>query len=262
MKTRAWIGAGIVATVIVVLVVVVLAAGWALWGRHLWADGRPAYALRETGTAGDGFRSGWRFRRGGGMMGPGPTAPRANGPWHAEGSGDRSRDLAGEFTLEEARRAVEAYLQARGLSNLEVAEVMAFEHNFYAIAREPDAGFGAMELLVDRETGAVGPEIGPNMMWNARYGMHRRGPTGRSGRQVNTVAPEEAVAIAQRWLDRNRPGVFADDHADPFYGYYTIHTIQDGRVEGMLSVHGTTGQVWYHTWHGRFLEMIEHENVH
>lgn len=25
----------------------------------------------------------------------------------------------------------------------------------------------------------------------------------------------------------------------------------------MLSVHGTTGQVWYHTWHGDFVQMIE-----
>ena len=190
------------------------------------------------------------------MMGPGPTAPRANGPWHTESWGDGSPNSAGDLTLEEARHAVEAYLQARGLSHLEVAEVMAFEHDFYAIAQEPDTGFGAMELLVDRETGAVGPEMGPNMMWNARYGMHGRGTIRPGGRQVNAVAPEEAVEIAQRWLDRNRPGILADEHADTFYGYYTVHTLQDGRV------HGTTGQVWYHTWHGRFVEMIEHEDIH
>jgi len=23
----------------------------------------------------------------------------------------------------------------------------------------------------------------------------------------------------------------------------------------MLSVHGTTGQAWYHTWHGRFIQV-------
>jgi hypothetical protein len=26
----------------------------------------------------------------------------------------------------------------------------------------------------------------------------------------------------------------------------------------MLSVHATTGAVWYHTWHGRFIAMQEH----
>jgi hypothetical protein len=42
-------------------------------------------------------------------------------------------------------------------------------------------------------------------------------------------------------------------------GYYTIHTLRDGKIEGMLSVHGTTGQVWYHTWHGGFIRMEEEE---
>jgi hypothetical protein len=53
--------------------------------------------------------------------------------------------------------------------------------------------------------------------------------------------------------------VTTEEHADPFYGYYTIHTLADGEIEGMLSVHGSTGQVWYHNWHGGFLQMIEGE---
>ena len=47
------------------------------------------------------------------------------------------------------------------------------------------------------------------------------------------------------------------DEVDPFYGYYTLHTLNDGEIEGMLSVNGTTGQVWYHSWHGDFLDMTE-----
>jgi hypothetical protein len=35
------------------------------------------------------------------------------------------------------------------------------------------ASIGALEPLVDRTTGAIGPE--PNMMWNAKYGMHLMG---------------------------------------------------------------------------------------
>jgi hypothetical protein len=27
----------------------------------------------------------------------------------------------------------------------------------------------------------------------------------------------------------------------------------DGTIDGMLPVNATTGQVWYHTWHGRFI---------
>jgi len=83
--------------------------------------------------------------------------------------------------------------------------------------------------------------------------------TGGTGR-ANTIALEEALKVAQRWLDANRLGVAAEEHADPFYGYYTIHTLEGDQVEGMLSVHGTTGQVWYHTWHGAFVQMIEEED--
>jgi hypothetical protein len=76
---------------------------------------------------------------------------------------------------------------------------------------------------------------------------------------TDTLTSDEALDIAQRWLDANRPGVTVEEHADPFYGYYTIHTLKDGEIEGMLSVHGSTGQVWYHTWHGAFVQMIEEE---
>ena len=84
---------------------------------------------------------------------------------------------------------------------------------------------------------------------------------GRTGGR-NTLSQDRAVQIAQRWLDAYRPGITADDHADPFYGYYTIHTLADGEIEGMLSVHGATGRVWYHSWHGDFLRMIESEREH
>ena len=164
--------------------------------------------------------------------------------------------------ISEAQDAVEAYVHNQGYDDLEIAELMEFEQNFYAIVREVDTGIGAMELLVDKSTGAVGPEMGPNMMWNARYGMHSR--TGMMGRSndANTVSEERAVEIAQRWLDVNQPGVDAEEHVDPFYGYYTIHTVKDGQIDGMLSVHGTTGQVWYHTWHGDFVQMVEGETAH
>lgn len=157
------------------------------------------------------------------------------------------------ISIEQAREAVETYLRDSGYNGLAIDELIEFELNYYALVKEGDSGMGAMELLVDKTTGAVGPEMGPNMMWNARYGMHRRGLMMGSSAK-NTVTDQEALKLAQQWLDANRPGVTTEDHADPFYGYYTIHTMKDGHIEGMLSVHGTTGQVWYHTWHGAFVQ--------
>jgi len=71
-----------------------------------------------------------------------------------------------------------------------------------------------------------------------------------------TVSPQEAVEIAQEYLDEKLPG-FQVGEAEPFYGYYTLHIQKDGEVTGMLSVNGFTGQVFPHTWHGEFVEMSE-----
>ncbi|MGD2178510.1 MAG: hypothetical protein PVG71_11880, partial [Anaerolineae bacterium] len=254
MKTGLWIGLGIL--VVVGLVLAALAVGWALWGQRLWAAGLPAYAAERNGAFTDGYCGGWGYGRGDGMMGRGDMVPEECPAWGDEAPGEGAAST-GEVTIEEAHEAVEEYLAGRGYGGLEVAEVMEFERNFYAIAREPDTEIGAMELLVDKVSGAVGPEMGPNMMWNARYGMHRRGGMMGGGRETNTIPPEEALEIARRWLGANRPGVSPEEHVDPFYGYYTVHTLEDGDIEGMLSVHGTTGQVWYHAWHGPFIQMIE-----
>jgi hypothetical protein len=29
--------------------------------------------------------------------------------------------------------------------------------------------------------------------------------------------------------------------------------MRDGKISGMLSVNASTGQVWYHTWHGTYI---------
>ena len=97
------------------------------------------------------------------------------------------------------------------------------------------------------------------MMWNARYGMHRRGGMmGSQTSETNSLSEAQALSSAQSWLDANRPGVTTEEHATHSMG--TIPSTQcEGEIEGMLSVHGATGQVWYHTWHGDFVQMIEGE---
>jgi hypothetical protein len=213
----------LVGTVILVaLVVVVLAGGsWWLLGRGM---GGVAFAEAE----------GW-------------------GPGHCWGGGDQTREVPA--TVEEAKAAFEGYLNKQGYSGLEVVEVMEFSRNFYAIARESETGIGAMELLMDRDTGVVGPEYGPNMMWNAKYGMHRWRWSDEAG-----VSAAEAAEIAREWLVANLPGATVEDEVDAFYGYYTLHTERDGQIEGMLSVHAETGQVWYHSWHGDFIAMLDEDH--
>ena len=157
---------------------------------------------------------------------------------------------------------------------------MIFDNHAYAQIIEKDTGIGAMEVLVDPRTLAVSPEHGPNMMWNLKYspmfninGFGRMGMMaggsqmyGRQGWMMDglpdaavnsemTIKPTESILIAQEYLSTNLPDTTADDHADAFYGYYTIHTLENGEVVGMLSVNGFTGQVFPHTWHGELVEM-------
>ena len=254
MKASLWIGVGV--GLVVVLVVGGLALGGLLIARQLWAPAMTA--AEETGYTPYACE-GWRYGGGPAMMGRG-TVPVPGVP--CDGWDDREEDegAVGPLSIEDAREAAERYIARLGYPDLEVAEVMEFERNFYVIVREPDTGIGAMELLIDKWTGAVGPEMGPNMMWNGRYGMHGRGGgwmMGGGAPVTNTISAEEAIQIAQRWVDTYRPELTLEEHATPFYGYYTIHTMENGEIEGMLSVHGTTGQVWYHTWHGEFVRMVE-----
>ena len=247
MRNGLWIGIGV--GVAIALVIVGLALGGVLITRQLWSaraavQGSP-YA--QPPSCGE-----WRY------------GDEAETTEEAVPCGGWGYPLAsaGPLTIDEAREAVERYIAELGYPNLEVAEVMEFEHNFYAIVRESDTGIGAMELLIDKRTGAVRPEMGPNTMWNAKYGMHGRGGRWMMGSAsiTNTISAEEAIQIAQRWVDTYRPGLTLEEHATPFYGYYTIHTLTEGEIEGMLSVHGTTGQVWYHTWHGEFIQMAEEDH--
>jgi len=95
------------------------------------------------------------------------------------------------------------------------------------------------------------------MMWNAKYSVMRPGMMGGFsliGSGPMTVSGQQAQAIAQHWLDANHAGTKANS-PDPFYGYYTVDFGTTGQLVGMLSVNGYTGQVWYHGWHGSFIEL-------
>jgi len=173
------------------------------------------------------------------------------------------------LTLDQAVERVQQYLDAYGNPDLTLTEVMEFSRNFYAEVEEESTGVHAFELLINRYTGQVYPEPGPNMMWNTKYGhmgrwggmMGMMGGWWGYGWQAPTadmpVTAEQAIQYARQYLDTYLPGTTVADEADAFYGYYTIHVLRDGQIYGMLSVNGTSGQVWYHTWHGDFIGMTE-----
>jgi len=186
-----------------------------------------------------------------------------------------------QVTIEDAKRIAEKYLASAQNSNLAIKEIMEFQYNFYIIYYERDTGIGAFEMLIWKQapqsgmmggmgmgagmmTGIIMPEPGPNMMWNTKYnmgqGMMGQGMMGypTQASSTMTISTDTALELAQAYLDTYMNGAKVEN-AMQFYGYYTIDFTVDGKIAGMLSVNGQTGQVWYHSWHGSFIQELEYD---
>jgi hypothetical protein len=239
---------------VVAAIIVVLGAGYAVAGSGgFWNGMMGSYGTVKGMMSNGGMMGG--YGTGNGMMGNGSMMGRANGFASGSQCGSGTPDYganATPITIDEAKTAVEKYLAGTGNTDLELAEVIQFDNHFYAGVKEKSTGNYAFELIVNKYTGAVGPEMGPNMMWNAKYGHMSIAET-----EIK-VTEQQALKIAQDYLDRVIPGTKVNE-ADTFYGYYTMEVTKDNKIFGMLSVNSNTGAVWYHTWHGTFEKLLEVE---
>ena len=155
--------------------------------------------------------------------------------------------------LEQVKEIAKQYI-AKGGNDFRIEEIMEFSNNFYIMIQEENTGINAFELLVDRYTARISIEPGPNMMWNQKYGHMGRIDNPTASMPIDS---QEASQYAQGWLDK----YFSDasvEEVNVFYGYYTMDLSKDGRIFGMLSVNGFSGEVWYHSWHGEFIRMEEY----
>jgi len=172
------------------------------------------------------------------------------------------------ITIDQATQTAQRYLASLVNPDLAIDEIMEFQYNFYVIYYEKSTGIGAFEMLIDPYTGRIFPEYGPNMMWNTKYGM-MGGMLGGGGMMggmmggqrgsptVNMpVTQDQAITIAENYLKTYLLGASTEE-PDVFYGYYTIHILKSGEIYGMLSVNGYSGRVWYHDWHGTFVQVKE-----
>jgi hypothetical protein len=197
------------------------------------------------------------------------------------------------ISMDQAKAIADHFLDSLNNPELAVKEIMEFEYNFYVLFYEKSTGVGAFEMLIWKVdpsvsgfgmmgysgsvVGRIMPEIGPNMMWNTKYGGMMGGGWGQGGGMMGpgmmgrgwryqpysgvptanmSITKTDAKQLTQSYLKLHLSGSSTEE-PDTFYGYYTIHVLRDGKVYGMLSVNGYTGQVWYHTWHGAFIQMKE-----
>ncbi len=258
-------------------------------GGFLVAGGTFAQTASPTNRAGTvgpgGMMGGSAFTGQGGRMG-------SSSGYGGMMIGSYTPSATPALTISEAKDAATKYLATLGSKNLTVDEIMLFDNNAYVAIKDSSTGVGAFELLVNPGTKQAFPEYGPNMMWNLQYGhmygntnstnnqggmmggnmMGGHGIMGNQGMmsglgQVNpgaylpgkmSITSNQALKIAQSYLDKAYPSVQVDKTADEFPGYYTIEVTQNGIISGMLSVNGFTGQVWYHTWHGQFIQKADY----
>lgn len=231
-----------------------------------------------NGQVGPGMMGSGQY--GSGMMGGGMMNGQFGYDMMGSGMMGSSFTDVEPLSIEEAETTVTDYLATRNEDNLALGEIMIFDNHAYAQISNKNTEKGAFEVLVDPVTGSVSAEPGPNMMWNTEYGLDMQnmmggGNFGMMGRGMMNdgqfgsmmgrfgytpdaaidVTTDEAVNLAQEYLDAYLPGKTADETADEFPGYYTLHVLEDGETIGMLSVNAYTGQVFLHHWHGQFIEM-------
>jgi hypothetical protein len=271
------------------VVIVAILAGIGLFAGGFFFSEVNAQANQQGWMMGN-----WNGQANANMMGNGQFVPGMMGD--GQYSGMMGGGMMGNYggltdvnplSIEEVETAVTNYLATLNGENLSLGEIMIFDNHAYAQIMNSETGQGAFEVLVDPTTRSVFPEPGPNMMWNTEYGMVMQSMMsggnfgGMMGGMMNSqygsgmmggnmmgsfgyapdaeisITAEEAVARAQEYLDAYLPGKTADDHADAFPGYYTIHVLEDGETIDMLSVNAYSGQVFFHHWHGTFIEMKE-----
>jgi hypothetical protein len=196
--------------------------------------------------------------------------PIMMGQWYQQ-SQTQSRTA---ITIEQAKAIADQYLASTRNPDLAVKEIMEFQNNYYILYYEKSTGIGAFEMLIWKQssfygmgggmmggrltTGVIMPEPGPNMVWNTKYRMMGQGMMGLSYQvsSAMTIGKDRAFQMAQSYLDSNLSGAKVEG-ATQFYGYYTIDYSVNDKIAGMLSVNGQTGEVWYHSWHGAFIQETE-----
>jgi len=161
-------------------------------------------------------------------------------------------------------------------------DIMVFTNNVYAQVLDAQ-GTAVAEILLDRYSGAVSLEPGPNRMWNTQWGRDGSGaggygrmggpgmmgsfgagpggavgPNGATSSANGGPAIDEASAKerANAFLAGYLPGAGVLG-AQAFPGYITFDYGTGGTPQGMLSVNARTGQIWPHTWHGAFIRQME-----
>lgn len=148
-------------------------------------------------------------------------------------------------TPEEAWAAVQVFINGSN-SGLQISELWEYETVFKAELSDTK-GARAFDLIADKFTGAIMPEMGMSMMLNASYGkgLYKSPSFGRS----LTVTQAQAIDYAQTFINKNSLGYILGT-PEVYPGYYKFHTTQGSGLGMDIMVNGYHGEVWMNTFLG------------
>ncbi len=131
------------------------------------------------------------------------------------------------LTITQAAEVAKTYVASLNNPDLSVKQIEEYTNNFYVPVTQSN-GNGAFELLINKATGIVTPEPGPNMMWNTQYSFG----AGWCNRAIGTITTTPTVTVdqaktnAQQYLTSYLPGTTVGD-VTTFSGHYTIEVLQN-----------------------------------
>jgi hypothetical protein len=150
---------------------------------------------------------------------------------------------------EAARLGLEA-VHAHGWTWLTFDEVHIFP-DFYEVEFNDLNGYKGPELYLYRSSGDLGPEMGPNMMWDTKYGMGDWNMGGwnmggwSSGGSCGTEISESQ---ARGYVTTTAAGVTLGD-AERHHGYWEFELKRGSSVVNQVNVNNCTHAiVWESDW--------------
>lgn len=153
-------------------------------------------------------------------------------------------------TSDQAIALAKAYIQKTN-QDVVVKKLHAFSGGYEVELKDAETGANAYELMVYKYGGQVITEMGPNIMWNTKYGYMNWGKNGEV-----TVSEEQATDIAKKFLSQ-MGAEYSIGKPELAPGYYEFMIQKDGKDYAELDVNGYTGQVWLENWQGPILNTIE-----
>ena len=147
---------------------------------------------------------------------------------------------------EEARAAIQSFIDVSS-SSLEISELWEYGTAYKAELSDVN-GAMAFDVIADKLTGAVEPEMGLSMMMNASYGKSIYKPL-KLGKKL-TVSAEQATAIAQKFMDDSGLG-YNLGTSENYPGYFKFHTADSSGFGLEIMVSGYNGAIWMNSLLGR-----------